>query len=50
MSPHEEIETKQFFEHTFVVLGTNRAVEPLLTKQVEVLCVSPQPPPMGFIV
>ena len=38
----EEIEAKQF-EHTFVVLGTNRAAEPHLTKQVEVLCVSPQP-------
>ena len=35
MSPHEmkeEIETKHF-EHTFAVLGTNRACrEPLLTK------------------
>ena len=38
LSPHEmkeEIETKHF-EHTFAVLGTNRAAEPLLTKQVEV--------------
>ena len=31
----EEIETAHF-EHTFAVLGTNRAAEPLLTKQVEV--------------
>ena len=31
----EEIETKHF-ENTFGVLGTNRAAEPLLTKQVEV--------------
>ena len=37
MSPHEmkgEIETTHF-EHTFAVLETNRAAEPLLTKQVE---------------
>ena len=40
----EEIETTHF-EHTFAVLGTNRAAETLLTKQVEVVCVSPQPLP-----
>ena len=44
----EEIETTHF-EHTFAVLGTNRAAEShSSTKQVEVLCVSPQPVSHGF--
>ena len=45
MSPHEmkeEIEAKHF-EHTFAVLGINRAAEPCLTKTGRGVCVSPQP-------
>ena len=41
----EEIETKHF-EH-FAVLGTNRAAEPRLTKQVGV-CVFTTTSPMDF--
>ena len=48
MKWRRKIETKHF-EHTFAVLGGRiRAAEPLLTKQVEVLCVSPQALFHGF--
>ena len=43
----EGIETTHF-EHNCAILRMNRAAKPLLTKQVEVLCVSPQPLPWGF--
>ena len=38
------------FEHTFAVLGTNRAAEPLLTKQVEVCAFHHNLSHGGFIV
>ena len=40
LSPHEGGNRNNAFLNTFAVLGTNRAAEPLLTKQVEVWCVS----------